>query len=87
MDYTITISNAQKIALEYIAADVQEWITNAANARAQIAIKEITSKLISYCNENSVQLAIGEEAQMQQAKDLGLLDVIESQGLQETINN
>lgn len=73
MDYTITISNAQKIALEYIAADVQEWISNAAHARAQIAIDDITSKLIAHCNANSIALAVGEEAQMQQAKDLGLL--------------
>jgi hypothetical protein len=79
MDYTITISNAQKIALEYIAADVQEWISNAANARAQIAITDITSKLISHCNANNIALAVGEEAQMQQAKDLGLLEVTQLQ--------
>ena len=79
MDYTITISNAQKIALEYVSADVQEWISNAANARAQIAITDITSKLISHCNANNIALAVGEEAQMQQAKDLGLLEVTQLQ--------
>ena len=79
MEYTITLNNAEKIAMEYIASDVQEWISNSAHARAQIAINDITSKLILHCNTNAIALAVGEEAQMQQAKDLGLLEVIQVQ--------
>ncbi len=41
MDYTITLTEAEQKAMEYIAADVDEWITNAATNRARIAINEI----------------------------------------------
>ena len=41
MDYTITLTEAEQKAMEYIAADVDFWITNAAKNRARIAIDEI----------------------------------------------
>lgn len=41
MNYTITLTEAEQKAMEYIAADVHDWITNAATNRAQIAIDEI----------------------------------------------
>ena len=41
MDYTITLTESEQKAMEYIAADVDEWITNAATNRARIAIDEI----------------------------------------------
>jgi len=39
--YTISISDAEKKALEYIALSVQDWIDNAVDNRARIAIDEI----------------------------------------------
>ena len=30
MDYTITLTDTEKKSMEYIAVDVDEWITNAA---------------------------------------------------------
>ena len=41
MDYTITLTEAEDLALQYVAADPQEWIDNAASNRARIAIDEI----------------------------------------------
>ena len=41
MDYTITITETEKKSLEYITHDVDDWITNAAKARAKIAKNEI----------------------------------------------
>ena len=41
MDYTITLTEAEDLALKHIAADPQEWIDNAATNRARIAIDEI----------------------------------------------
>ena len=73
MDYTITITDTQKKGLEYVAVDVDEWITNAATARASVAIAEIIELNTAHCNANSIQLAIGEDAQVQQAYDLGLI--------------
>ena len=73
MDYTITITDTQKKALEYAALDVDEWITNSATARASVAIKEIIELNTAHCNTNSIAIAVGEDAQVQQAYDLGII--------------
>jgi len=39
-DFTITLTDTENKAMEYCAADVDDWITNAATNRAHIAIKE-----------------------------------------------
>jgi hypothetical protein len=39
--YTVSISDAEKKALEYIAVSVQDWIDNAVDNRARISIDEI----------------------------------------------
>ena len=76
MEYTITLTDAEKIAMEYIAIDVQEWIYNAAKVRAADSIKEIQTLLMDYCNKNNVLIAVGKDAQVQQAFELGLLSRI-----------
>jgi hypothetical protein len=43
MDYTITLTEAENKAMEYIATDVNDWITNAVINRARIAIDEIVA--------------------------------------------
>ena len=43
MEYTITLTEAQQKALEYVAYDPQEWIENAIYNRCRIAIDEIVS--------------------------------------------
>jgi uncharacterized protein (DUF2336 family) len=73
MDYTITITETQKKALEFIALDVDVWITNAAIARAESAIQQIIDLLVAHCNENEVALAVGQDAQVAQAYSLGVI--------------
>lgn len=73
MDYTITITETQKKAMETVMVDVDEWITNAATARANIAIKEIVALLVAHCNENSIALEVGQDAQVTQAYTLGVV--------------
>ena len=46
MTYTVTLTQVQQKAMEHIAVDVQEWITNSVNVRANIAINEIAKKEI-----------------------------------------
>jgi glycine cleavage system H lipoate-binding protein len=41
MEYTITLTNTEKAAMEYVAYDPQEWIENAFKERARIAIEDI----------------------------------------------
>lgn len=73
MDITITITDTQFKSAEVEMANVQEWIQNAIDVRADIAKKAILEKLIAHCNENEIALAVGEAAQVQQAYDLELV--------------
>ena len=41
MEYIITLNDAEKKALDYVAYNSQEWIQNAASERARIAMEEI----------------------------------------------
>ena len=73
MDYTITLTDAEKTAMEYIAVDVDEWITNAAKNRARIAIDEIVKLNTDHCNSNDIAIAVGRDAQVAQALSLGII--------------
>lgn len=73
MDYTITLTDTEKKSMEYIAADVDEWITNAATNRARIAKENIIALNTAHCNANSIAIAVGEEAQVTQAYTLGVV--------------
>ena len=73
MDYTITITDTEKIGLEWVAVDPREWIRNAASGRSQLAIAKILQLNTAHCNANSIAIAVGEDAQVQQAYDLGVI--------------
>ena len=55
---------------------------NALKNRARIAKEEIIAKLVTHCNSNSIALAVGEDAQVTQAYDLGVViraaDIVDS---------
>jgi len=74
MKYTVELDASEKIAMEYIAVDVDEWITNAATNRARIAIEEIIQLNTAHCNDNSIAIAVGRDAQVSQALELGVID-------------
>jgi hypothetical protein len=76
MDYTVTLTDTEKTAMEYIAHDVDEWITNAATNRARIAIEEIIQLNTAHCNANSIAIAVGRDAQVAQALSLGVIDKV-----------
>ena len=73
-DYTITLTDTEKTAMEFIAFDVDDWITNAATNRARIAIDEIIEMNATHCNNNSIAIAVGRDAQVSQALELGVID-------------
>lgn len=72
-DYTITLTETERLGMEYIAADVDEWITNSAINRARIAVEEIIQLNTAHCNANGIAIAVGVDAQVQQAYDLGVV--------------
>lgn len=53
MDYTITLTEAEDLALQYVAANPQEWIDNAVTNRARIAIDEICDLYVRNKLENN----------------------------------
>jgi len=72
-DITISITDAEKKALEMVMTDISEWTDNAVTNRARIAKEEIISLLVAHCNANSVAIATGEDAQVTQAYTLGVV--------------
>ena len=72
MDYTITLTDTEKKSMDYITTDIDDWITNAARNRARIAKDEIISLNTKHCNANDIAIAVGEDAQVTQAYDLGV---------------
>ena len=82
VDITVSLTDTEFKSLEYAAASVQDWSDNALKNRARIAKEEIIAQLVTHCNANSIALAVGEDAQVTQAYDLGVViraaDIIDS---------
>tara|TARA_R100000458_G_C8179679_1_gene177167 strand:+ start:543 stop:797 length:255 start_codon:yes stop_codon:yes gene_type:complete len=72
-DYTITLTDTEKKSMEYITPNVDDWITNAATNRARQAKQEILNLNMEHCNKNGITIATGEDAQVTQAYDLGVV--------------
>ena len=73
MNYTITLTDTEKKSMDYITTDIDDWITNAAQNRARIAKEEIISLNTKHCNANDIAIAVGADAQVTQAYDLGVV--------------
>jgi hypothetical protein len=41
MEYTITLTETEKLAMEYIAYEPQDWVENLVKERARLAIEDI----------------------------------------------
>ena len=82
VDITVSLTDTENKSLEYAAESVQDWADNALKNRARIAKEEIIAKLVTHCNANSIALAVGEDAQVTQAFDLGVVqraaDIVDS---------
>lgn len=75
MTYTITVelSDVEKRALEYDAYNVDEWVNHAAKQRSRVALSKIIEINTKYCNENEIEIPVGELAQIEQAYELGII--------------
>ena len=74
----VTVTAVQMKCLESIAYSVQDWCDNAIHNRARIAQDEIIAKLVAHCNENSIALAVGKDAQVTQAYELKVVDTVKN---------
>ena len=84
--YTVGITTSEYKALQYVMLDQKEWITNAATNRARIAVDEIVALLVAHCNENSIALAVGKDAQVTQAYDLGVVKTVAQRNIDNAIS-
>jgi len=71
---TIEITDTELKCMEYAALSPQDWADNAVTNRARIAGDDIVAKLVAHCNENEIALAVGHDAQVAQAFELGVVD-------------
>ena len=82
VDITVSLTDTENKSLEYASSSVQNWADNALKNRARIAKEEIIAKLVTHCNANSIALAVGEDARVTQAFDLGVVqraaDIVDS---------
>lgn len=53
MDYTITLTDVENKAMEFVAASVQEWIENSIHNRTRISIDEICAIYTNHKLENN----------------------------------
>tara|TARA_Y100000592_G_C5345132_1_gene256130 strand:- start:21 stop:278 length:258 start_codon:yes stop_codon:yes gene_type:complete len=74
MEIKFTITDTQEKCAKTVMADIQSWVENAITVRAEIAQKEIIAKLVDHCNANSVSIATGIDAQIDQAYELKLVE-------------
>lgn len=80
-DYTITLTDTEEMAMQYAANGVQDWIDNAVHNRARIAIEEIVAMNTAHCNSNEIAIAVGRDAQVAQAFELGVVKTAHQRNL------
>jgi len=74
MDYTVTLTEAENKAMEYVAASPQEWIDNAIHNRARKGIDEICTLYTNYKLENNEPItAVGKDAMVLAAFEEGVV--------------
>ena len=73
-DIAVTLTDTQVKCLEFASYSVQDWCDNVIHNRAEIAQDEIIAKLVTHCNENSIAIATGVDAQVTQAYTLKVVD-------------
>ena len=69
----INLTETEIKCFEYVTADTKGWIQNVTSERARVAKEEIIAKLVEHCNANEIALAVGVDAQVTQAFDLGVV--------------
>ena len=74
MDYTVTLTEAQRKALEYVSLDASEWINNAATSRCDTAINEICAIYTNHKLDNNEAITVvGKDAMVLAAYSEGLI--------------
>ena len=73
MDYTSSLTDTEVKCLEFAVYNNRDWIEETAKNRAHKAQTEILQLNTDYCNKNGIAIAVGVDAQVTQAYDLGVV--------------
>jgi len=79
--FTIGLTTSQYKGLQHVAVDPKEWIQSLVETRAYFAIEDIVQLNATHCNENGIAIAVGEEAQVDQAYTLGVVKTSTQQNI------
>ena len=69
---TVTITDTEEKCLNTVMVGIGTWSENAIKNRARKAKDNIINDLVKHCNENSIALAVGVDAQITQAYAVGV---------------
>jgi hypothetical protein len=87
MNYTITLTNTEKLAMEYIALNPQEWVENLVKERARIAIDEIVKIAIEKFLEVNETIPGSKDEIVAAAFENGWVKTIEEISNNQTMGN
>ena len=82
MNYTITLTETEKLAMEYVAYDPQDWVENAMKERARIAIDEIVKIAVEKFLEQNQSIPGSKEEIVAAAYSNGWVDKVSDRGNQ-----
>jgi hypothetical protein len=74
--YTVTVTDAQDLALNTQMVGVGTYINTVIESQIVFAQQAIQNDLLKYCNDNDVAMAVGVDAQVQQAFNVGIANTL-----------
>ena len=77
--YTVTVTNSQDLALNSQMVGVGTYINTVIESQIVFAQQAIQNDLLKYCNDNDVAMAVGVDAQVQQAFAVGFAHTLTSE--------
>ena len=79
--YTVGITTAEFLSLQNVMIDQQDWIENAVQNRARIAIDEIVNKYTNFkINKGEAITAVGTTAIIEAAYSEGVVGILTTGG-------
>jgi len=73
----LNISETEKLAMDSVCLDVQEYLQNWLEYRSRQATDTIVASLVDHCNNNDIAIEVGVDNQIRQAYDLGIVKTVE----------
>lgn len=73
---TVEVEDFEKKALESVCIDPTDFVQNFVSVRCTQASEQIQQDLMLHCNENEIAMAVGVEAQINQAYELGVAKTV-----------